>query len=95
VSSDLSRQLIQLCDELVRAASRADSAALTRWLDEQKRFVASHPLEMDEAAFETLRTSQQKALLSAKIGRARILETLEANKRSLGVLQAYRITASL
>ena len=90
MSSDLLRQLSQLCDEVVRAASRADSAALARCLAEQRSFVNSHGDEMDEVAVEALRASHQRAQLSAKIRRARILQTIEANKRSLGVLHAYQ-----
>ena len=95
MSSDLSKELIQICDEVVRAASRADSAALARCLADQRSFVASHRDEMDEAAVDTLRARHQRALLSAKIRRARILETIETNKRSLGVLHAYQVAATL
>lgn len=95
MSSDLSKEFIRLCDEVVRAASRADSAALARCFAEQKDFVASHRHEMDETAVEVLLANQLNALRSAKIRRARILETIEANKRSLGVLHAYQVAATL
>jgi hypothetical protein len=68
---------------------------VSRHLAEQRDFLASHRQEIDEAAIETLWASQQKAIRLAKIRRARILETIEANKRSLGVLHAYQVATTL
>jgi hypothetical protein len=95
LSSDLTKKFAQLCEEIVRAASRGDFALLTRCLAEQRSFVVQHGREMNEADVEMLWAGQQKALLSAKIRRARILDSIEANKRSLGVLHAYQMAATL
>jgi hypothetical protein len=90
MSPDVKKELDHLGGEIIRAASQADAAALSILIENQKRFVDLHREEMNEAAVLTLGAVLEKALFSAKIRRAQVLDTIQANQRSLGVVQAYQ-----
>jgi hypothetical protein len=95
MSPEVTTTLSKLGEKIVRSASEGNSEALSRYLDEQRRFVDIHGQSMDQATITELQTTLEKALLSAKIHRSGILQAIQANHRSLGILQAYQIAASL
>lgn len=95
MSPEAANTLSKLGEKIIRAASEGNSESLSRYLEEQRRFVESQGESMNQAAFANLQTTLEKALLSAKIHRNGILQAIQANHRSLGILQAYQIAASL
>lgn len=95
MSPEETTTLSKLGEKIIRAASEGNSASLSRYLEEQRQFVDTHGQSMDRVAIANLQTTLEKALLSAKIHRSGILQAIQANHRSLGILQAYQIAASL
>lgn len=95
MSPEAANTLSKLGEKIIRAASEGDSAALSRYLEEQRRFVDRHGQSMDRTTIVDLQTTLEKALLSAKIHRSGILHEIQASHRSLGILQAYQIAATL
>jgi hypothetical protein len=87
--------LLKLGEKIIRAASEGNSESLSRYLDEQRRLVDTHGQRMDQATIAELQTTLERALVSAKIHRSGILQEIQANHRSLGILQAYQIAASM
>jgi hypothetical protein len=95
MSPEAANTLSKLGEKIIHAASEGDSAALSRYLEEQRRFVDCHGQSMDRTAIADLKTTLEKALLSAKIHRSGILHEIQASHRSLGILHAYQIAATL
>jgi hypothetical protein len=95
MSPEAANMLSKLQEKIIRAASEGNSESLSRYLEEQRRFVAVHVQSMDQEAIAGLQTALEKALVSAKIHRSGILQEIQANHRSLGVLHAYQIAATL
>ena len=93
MSANLMRELRSLCDEIVRVASTGDSGALSDLLQRQQQFAETHRREMDQAAISLLEASLERATRCAKIRRARVLDSIRVNQRSLGVLQAYQASS--
>jgi hypothetical protein len=94
MSPEAANTLSKLGEKIIRAASEGNSESLSRYLEEQRRFVDVHVESMDQAAIANLQTALEKALVSAKIHRSGILQEIQANHRSLGVLQAYQIAGN-